>query len=90
MEALLDVFTRIRVTLGTCPNALIFTALHYMVTAPILRLAAVTGNFFVRNDVIPIADLRPQLRGVMQFLFCFFIWMQYISRARRAVISACG
>ena len=90
LEALLDVFTRIRVTLGTCPNALIFTALHYTVTAPILRLAAVTGNFFVRNDVIPIADLRPQLCGAAQFLFCFLKRMQHVSRARRAVISACG
>lgn len=89
-EALFHILTRVRVTLGTCLNALLFAAFYDLIPAPVLRLAAGTGNLFIRHDMVPIADLRPQLCGVLQFLFRFFIWMQYISRTRRAVISACS
>lgn len=88
-ETVLQDRTWIFITGGAVCDMFFFTACSDTVSAPVVCLASGAGDFFLCDDMIAIADFKPQFSGLLQLFLGFFKWMLHISRTSQAVIAAC-
>ena len=85
-KALFYYFTWIFPAVSTGFDTPLFAAFDHMISAPVLRFASRTGNFFVRYDPVPISDLHPQFSCAVKLFIRFFIRMSHISWTGRTII----
>lgn len=65
--------------LGTGPDSFLLAAVNDMVAAPVVRLASRTGDLIVVDDLVPVSDSHPQLRGMMKLFLGLLKWWDIVS-----------